>query len=133
MIPHFHTRLAITPYRKDRWFLVEPLIYTTLVLGFPWRIYVPETDHRGGWSSDLSSIPWIFQPVIKKSAETHACGVLHDWLCGRNGRHHDKGRDGITRRQVDIIFRESLLANGTNPVKAQAMYLGVRAYSLTRR
>lgn len=133
MVPQFHTRLAITPYRKGHWFLTEPLIYTTLVLGFPWRIYVPETDRRGGWSSDLSSIPLLIQPIIRKSADTHAPGVLHDYLCYRNPHHHDKGKDGIDRGIADRVFLEALLVNGVNPIKARIMYTAVRAVSLTKR
>lgn len=132
MIAHFNTRLAITPYAKDRWFLTEPLAYTTMVFGFPIQYIVPETNDRGGWSTDLSSIPWIVQPIIKKSEETHAPGVLHDYLCFRNPDFFKRGLDGITRRHADKIFREALLVKGASQEKAWAMYQAVRFYSLMR-
>lgn len=132
MAPHFSTRLAITPYAKDRWFLTEPLVYTTMHFGFPVQFVVPETNDRGGWSTDLSSIPWIVQPIIKKSEETHAPGVLHDWLCTRNPRFTKRGLDGITRRHADKIFHEALLSKGAIPEKAWIMYQAVRLYSFTR-
>jgi hypothetical protein len=129
VVPQFESELVIQEYTRDRWFLREPLIYTTLYLGFPWRIVVPATTANGGFSTDLASIPHILRPVIRR-AGTHRAAVLHDWLCTRNGHFHKRGRDGINRRVADKIFYEALIASGVPQPKAWVMYHGVRMYSL---
>jgi len=129
--PGFETDLVIRFYRKDRWFLEAPLVYTTVVFGWPWRIVVPATDRYGGFSTDLASIPHLLRPLLRRD-DTHPSGVLHDWLVTRNPSRRKRGKDNITRTTAARIFHESLLAKGVNPVKAEALYRGVRLWDLTK-
>jgi len=46
--------------------------------------------------------------------------VLHDWLYSR-----DSG-PGLSRKQADQIFYDAMVGNGTNKVRAKAIYWGVR-------
>ena len=125
MIAKFLTELSVTPYAGDKWFLNTDLIYQTLHFGKP-RIYVVPAIQ---FPTDLASIPWIVRPIVRKSADTHAAGALHDWLTWRNNSFKEKGKDGITRSDADKIFREALLVNGVPAWKATAMYNAVRAFS----
>lgn len=127
MTAEFLTKLVVTPYAKDKWYLEKELIYRTLHFGKP-RIYVVP---RINFPTDLASIPWIVRPIVRKSADTHAAGALHDWLTWRNNSFKEKGLDGITRSDADKIFREALIVSGVPAWKATAMYQAVRAFSFT--
>jgi len=125
--PEFLTRLVVTPYAEDKWFLDKPLKYATLYFGTPRTFTVPAEV----FPTDLASIPWLVRPFIRKSADTHAAAVIHDWLTYRNPKFKKKGLDGITRADADKIFLEALLINGVPPLKAHIMYNAVRAFSFT--
>jgi hypothetical protein len=125
MKAEFLTPLVITPYAEDRWFLDKPLKYATNYGGNHWVVTVPAHE----FSTDLASIPWLFRPIIRKTADTHAAGVIHDYLCYRNNRFKEKGLDGITRSDCDKIFRECLIVAGTPAWKATTMYQAVRFFS----
>lgn len=125
MKDEFLTPLVVTPYARDRWYLDKPLKYLTTYGGTPWVVTVPAHE----FSTDLASIPWIVQPIIRKDAQTHAAGVIHDYLTYRNNEFKKKGLDGITRADADKIFRQSLIVAGVPPWKATTMYHAVRLFS----
>lgn len=125
MTPQFLTPLQVQPYADDRWFLVTPLQYVTLHTGTAWVIEIPAHV----FPTDLASIPWIVQLVIRKDAKTHAAAVVHDWLTYRNNRFKRRGKDGITRSDADKIFREALIVAGVPAWKATTMYHAVRLFS----
>ena len=128
--PRFTSELVVQEYdgsNNDEWLVYRPLRYVTYHLGYPWEITVPRD-----FISDLASIPHFLRPIIRRR-KTHKGGVLHDYLTRRNPYHDDKGKDGLTRRDCDKIFRESLKTCGVSSAKCTVMYHAVRLYSLTKR
>lgn len=125
--PCFKTPLILQEYDKEHWFLVEPLVYVTMHLGYPWRIEVQSL-----FATDLASIPHLARPIIRRGG-THKAAVVHDWLTTRNPDHNAKGKDNITRRDADKIFREALRVSSVPSWKTTIMYHGVRAYSFWER
>lgn len=124
MEPKFHDLLSVTEYRSKRWFLNSDLRYTTMVLGYPWKIIVPQH-----FPTDLASIPRAAQAIIPVVDKHRKAAVVHDWLTFRNPYRDRLGIDNIKRQIADRIFYEAMLVDGVDRWKAATMYCAVSAYT----
>ena len=75
-----------------------------------------------GFISDGASIPRVLWPLIGRPFDHRwrKEAVLHDFF-------YRAPVDIVDRKTADLMFYDSLRANGLRRSKAQAMYLGVRA------
>jgi hypothetical protein len=88
-------------------------------------------EHKGvlievpaGFITDFASIPrilWSWMPPVGKGFGK--AGVIHDWLYFHG---HLKGED-ITRQYADEVLRDACRDLGTNRVRRNIIYAGVRA------
>ena len=80
----------------------------------PWGIRV-----RKGFTTDLASIPRIFQNIIPKIGKHIQPAITHD-LC------YENGVPNMTRKEADDLFLEGMKAVGVNWLRRNVMYLAVR-------
>lgn len=77
---------------------------------------------RGGFISDLASVPFWALPLVPKWGQ-HGPGVLfHDWITRRPDLFPD-----VTRRQADEVLVEFAEADGTSSRDISLLWAGVRA------
>ena len=76
-------------------------------------IRIPE-----GFKWNGASIPWFLRWLVKPTELTKEGSLVHDMLYS--------GNNGVTRALADKIFKNKLLEDGVKPLKAWAMWLGVR-------
>lgn len=76
---------------------------------------------KKGFTSDGCTIPYIFRWLLgcKHNGQYLPASIIHDFLL------QNKGIVGNSRILSSRIFRQTLLQEGVNPIKAQIMYLGV--------
>lgn len=115
MTPRFHDPLDLRAYRSDRWKLLLPYRYTTLVFGKPVDIEV-----RKGFITDLASIPRLFQSLIPQNHRHRGPAVIHDWL------YHTAADHCYTRLQCDLVFLEAMKTAGVHFIRRQTMFAAVR-------
>lgn len=92
--------------------------------GRGWRVTTPIPFKGGevpvGFTSDgitlpLPTLKWVVDPQGKALK----AAIIHDWCYLVQG---------MSRKEADILFKETMVANGVNKVRAQLMYLGVRVF-----
>ncbi len=126
-------RVARIAGSSGEWELIAPLIYQ----GNRDRFTVPI-----GFRTDFASIPRIFAWLIPKNGSHDAAAIVHDYLY----RHQPlvpspaplRSMQRISRRDADRLFRRIMRELGTNCVRYNLMYAGVRiggwvAYNKNRR
>ena len=70
---------------------------------------------------DLASIPRLpLTYLLFKGPETHAPGILHDYLCRTKE---------VKRKEADAVFYRALRSQGVGYLRAKMMWLAVRGYS----
>lgn len=125
-----YDKLTSERYGKDIW---------SVVPGF--RYYIGSEDSgeyvdvETGFKTDGATIPrflwWILPPMGEYSQNC----TLHDKLCQTYRK--TKVINGvatsvpITRKEVDMILRESMLVSGVTPWKREFIMLGVNFYRVT--
>ena len=111
----FLNDLDTRAYGKDRWLLLKPLYYVTLVRGYPELIVIPQY-----YITDLSSIPNWARWAIPVNDYHRWAGAVHDFLFDSQDWHD------YSRLEVDQIFREAMEITPLEPWKCSAMYRAVR-------
>ena len=81
----------------------------------PWQIHV-----KKGFTTDLASIPRIFQNIAPKFGKHIQPAICHDWC-------YEDYVEGMTRKEADNLFLEGMKAVGVNWFRRRVMYLAVRA------
>ena len=79
-------------------------------------------------STDLATIPWYLQWLVKKHGKHNLPTVLHDYLL----QHRDLFPE-LTRKQIDQIFREAMIDKGVPERDCRVIYNGVRCYATIMR
>jgi len=106
------TRLDTEKIGPVLWKLNRPLLYATK----SGMMHIPK-----GFVTDGASCPqilWAFcSPMSGNQAEA---AVLHDYLYSR-----DSGT-GLSRKEADQMFKNSMLNEGVSPLKSAIIYSGVR-------
>ncbi len=76
---------------------------------------------RKGFTTDLASIPRIFQNIIPKVGKHIQPAICHDWC------FEDKV-PGMTRREADQLFLEGMKSVGVGWLRRTVMYSAVRVF-----
>ena len=108
------------PVADGRWRTDGQLIFSSARSG---DMVVPP-----GFTCDLTSIPWIGQPLIEKSGLHLHAGGLHDWLYKNRGVIPGHTKIPLTRDECDLIFCEALTSLGLEDWKVKAMYQAVSLF-----
>lgn len=104
--------------RKDHWETLSPFAYRDTD-GF---LYIVPPHFK----NDLASVPSICWPAIDPTNDVAKAAVPHDWLYATRGFVRPY-LPPISRAKADAIFYRALRANGAGYVRAQTMWLAVRA------
>lgn len=113
---------------SDYYYTTEPFIYH--IEDYPSNkiVKVP-----AAFLTDGATIPrafWFWASPIGRHAQA---AILHDYLCEYLTIQVDGVPTRITRKEADLIFKESLLVLGVSKFKANIMYAGVSAYRMLAR
>lgn len=115
-------------FDKDYYYTTEPFTYHIDEYPSNMIVTVPV-----GFLTDGASIPrafWFWASPIGKHAQS---AILHDYLCEYLTIQVDGHPTSITRKEADLIFKESLSILGVSKLKANLMYMGVSAYRKVRK
>ena len=113
--PEFLDDLKVGLYGKDRWLLLDPFSYVTMVRGYPQVIHVPRF-----YVTDLASIPNWARFVIPVNDYHRWAAIIHDFLYDSQASHN------FTRKEADQIFQEAMGITPLEAWKCSAMYRAVR-------
>ena len=81
-----------------------------------------------GFESDGPSIPkWIRWYLNRLDKKVFDAAVVHDWFIA------NRKRNGWTRKQCDLVFKEALESRGVSKWKCVILYNGVRAWAKWNR
>ena len=72
-----------------------------------------------GFSTDLASIPRLFQNIIPKVGKNIQPAIVHDFCYVRD-------QQGMTKEDVDLMFLDGLKSMGVGWLRRRTMYLAVR-------
>lgn len=114
-------RVARIAGSSGEWELINDLVYQ----GNQDRFTVPK-----GFRTDFASIPRLFAWLIPKNGSHDAAAIVHDYLY----RHQPlvpspaplRSMQWISRKDADRLFRRIMREIGTNRVRYNLMYAGVR-------
>ena len=73
-----------------------------------------------GFVWDGASVPWWLRWLIRPTDKTKEASMVHDLLYAEG--------NGVLRKEADGVFKIKLLEDSVKPVKAWAMWIGVRAF-----
>ena len=76
------------------------------------------------FKTDLASVPWWVQWRLKKYGVYDFAAVVHDYIL-----QHREGFPKISRKEIDMIFREAMIDLGVPERECRLMYYGVRLNS----
>lgn len=76
------------------------------------------------FSTDLASIQWYLQWLVRKLGPWNMPAILHDYLL--DNRHL---YPSLTRKEIDQIFAEALKVKKVRWWRRKALYNGVRLYA----
>ena len=112
MVSEFLTKLRVEQVTEDDWVLLEPLVYSSELLGR--KVTVP-----AGFVTDFASVPRL--PFIYWFAgdTAKAPAVLHDWFYRTN-------TEDITRATADALLAEAMEVRGYWKIRSWLMWAGVR-------
>ena len=71
-----------------------------------------------GFSTDLASIPRLFQSIVPKVGKHIQPAIVHDWGYA--------GNTDLTKADTDLLFLEGMKASGVWWLRRRVMYLAVR-------
>lgn len=137
------TALEVTPIDSKTWALLED---------FSWRGSEGDVfTVLAGEETDFATVPWWTQAILPRTGTWTKAAVLHDKMCRERARHHrelelwHKAIDEwlvnpdplaqIPREPVepafsavdaDFVFRKNARADGTDPIRSELLWLGVR-------
>ena len=74
-----------------------------------------------GATTDFASVPWMFQWLVSMIGRHTRGAIVHDALY-REPKH----RDGLSRKDADVLLRSLALAAGTPRWRSALLYWGVR-------
>jgi hypothetical protein len=118
----------------------------TLLDRFRWQgsegdLFVVEA----GEETDFATVPWWTQSLIPRTGTWTKAAVLHDKMCRELIRIHrerlvlqgertdldwaevcEEIKPVFTSIDTDLIFRKNARAEGTGPIRAELLWLGVR-------
>lgn len=114
----FLGRLTIAELDADMllWELVEPLC---------WQAANEAVEVPAGFITDFASIPPPLHLVLPRWGRYGRACVLHDYLCVRLDAEAPHPA-ALTRRRVDALFYDALIATGNARLLALAMWAAVR-------
>lgn len=124
MTPAFRTDLVakLIDVSNDEsciWELERSLVYDSAIL--PFRVEVPR-----GFKTDFASVPRLPMAYLLTGNTAHRPAVIHDYFY-RNHREHEY-RNSLTRKIVDEVFYEAMLAEGVDRWRAWLMWSAVRTF-----
>lgn len=110
---------------SDYYYTVDQFVYYIEDYPSNKHVRVP-----AGFLSDGASIPrafWFWASPIGRHAQA---AILHDFLCEYLTIMVDGVPTSISRKEADLIFKESLLVLGVSKFRANVMYGAVSAYRI---
>ena len=114
-------RVARIAGSTSEWELIHDLVYQ----GNRDRFVVP-----AGFRTDFASIPRIFHSLIPKNGSHDAAAIVHDYLYQYQPFVPSpaplRSMQRISRKDADRLFRRIMRELGTNCIRYNLMYLGVR-------
>ncbi len=124
----FLTPLRVEEIGEDEWRLLEPLLYSSPLLGG--TVTIP-----AGWITDFESVPrWLPLAYSLLYGAAHAPAVIHDWAYTYAGFRLATAARPVTRADADKLLYEAMRTpcrphpeNEVPPWKAWLIWLGVRA------
>ncbi len=105
-----------------RWGLAQHRFTLTESFIVTWNRGITELTEftvLAGFSTDLASIPRVFQSIVPKVGRHIQPAIAHDWCYG--------GNTDLTKADADLLFLEGMEASGVWWLRRQAMYWAVRA------
>lgn len=121
MSARFLTSLKLEKVGPDRWRLLSPLHYRSVV--FPGLFVVPR-----GFETDLASIPVAIQSLLPKVGNYDAAAVLHDAGYANQLMTSSQRRIFTSKPVIDKLFHEACLSLGVGRARAWAMYAAVKLW-----
>ena len=86
-----------------------------------WKREYIEIHVRRGFITDFASVPRIFRIIIPKLGKWNKPAVIHDAIYQDVVAEHR-----FSRKEADIIFRDSMLDLGVSSWRVSVMFRGVR-------
>lgn len=108
----FQSKLVLGIGVEGRFILMEPLVYTSEVLGY--TVTVP-----AGFDTDGASIPLGINELWKIGGPKMKAAVVHDYFY----RNHQ-----VEKSVADRVFLEALESVGVGRIKRSLMYWAVCAF-----
>jgi hypothetical protein len=126
----------ITPLRVEsidavNWCLLEDFVWN----GTQGDTFIAQK----GMLTDFASVPWWTQSILPRTGTWTKAAVLHDKMCDElNAIHHinKTGKAGVvltptfTAVDTDAIFRKNARELGTDAVRSELLWMGVRLGAL---
>ncbi len=104
-----------------RWGLAQGRFTLTESFTVTWKrglTEVLEFEVLAGFSTDLASIPRMFQSIVPKVGKHIQPAIAHDW-CYMGNTH-------LSKYDADLLFLEGMKATGVWWLRRRVMYLAVR-------
>lgn len=83
-----------------------------------------------GNMTDFASVPWWTQSILPRTGAWTKAAVLHDKMCEELNAHYRMpkvvGVPVFSSIDTDAIFRKNARRGGTDPIRAELLWLGVR-------
>lgn len=117
----FLTSLQIEKVGPDRWRLLSPLQYRSVI--YPGLFVVPR-----GFETDLASVPVAIQSLLPKVGNYDAAAVLHDAGYANRLLTASQRRMFTAKPVIDKLFHEACLSLGVGRARAWAMYQAVKLW-----
>lgn len=112
MVAAFLSPLLVEQITEDDWRLLEPLRYSSALLGK--EVCVPK-----GFITDFGSVPRLPFVYWYTGGKANGPAVIHDWFYRTN-------TEDISRSMADAILAEAMGARGYGPIRRFFMWAGVR-------
>lgn len=94
---------------------------------------------REGMLTDFASVPWWTQAILPRTGTWTKAAVLHDKMCDEHNAIYEYNKNPrstvllstpFTPVDTDAIFRKNARADGTDRVRSELLWLGVRLGAL---
>jgi hypothetical protein len=88
-----------------------------------------------GMLTDFASVPWWSQSLIPRTGAWTKAAVVHDKMCDELNNIHQVNKTGAARVlltptfsaiDTDAIFRKNARELGTDPIRSELLWMGVR-------
>lgn len=76
---------------------------------------------EAGFTTDLASIPRVFQSITPKVGRHIQPSIVHDWC-------YEDNVPGMTRKEADLLFLDGMKSSGVYWLRRQTMYRAVRLF-----